>query len=113
MTDSIARFRKIVDDESHTRAGDLVVVRWTTIYRSFACLARVTRTSDRTICAELVCATGAYVKGHEVVAPRIADFRRWSFNNCALVPDTARTLGWRPTSEELAVLTAERSRQSE
>jgi hypothetical protein len=113
MDDAVARFRRIVEDEAHTRVGDLVVVRWTSVYRSFACLARVTQTSGRTICAELECATGSYVAGHEVVAPRIADFRKWSFSNCALKPDTARMLGWRPTSEELAVLTAERGRQSE
>ena len=31
MADNIARFRRIVDDESRTRVGDLVVVRWTTV----------------------------------------------------------------------------------
>lgn len=109
MADNIARFRTIVEDESRTSVGDLVVVRWTTTYRSFACLARVTRTSDRNICAELACATGAYVEGHEVVVPRIADFRRWSLHNCALVPETARALGWRPTSGEIAVLSTSKN----
>lgn len=112
MDDTVARFRRIVEDEANTRVGDLVVVRWTTVYRSFACLARVTRTTERTIRAELVSATGGYGVGHEIVAPRIADFRRWSLHNCALVPETAKALGWRPTPDELAVLSAARGRRS-
>lgn len=113
MTDSISRFRRVVEDEARMEVGDLVVVRWMTVYRSYACLARVTRSTERTIRAELCCETGAYSAGQELVAPRIADRRLWSFNNCALFPETARTLGWRPTSAELAILVAERERLPE
>jgi hypothetical protein len=87
-------FRQLVDEDEALVLGAPVVVRWTSCYRAFRANGHVSKVNRKSILVRLdheILIDGklGYPEGHEIMAPRLADFKRWTANNCA-----------RPRSEE-------------
>lgn len=81
-------FRQLVDEDEALVLGAPVVVRWTSCYRVFRAKGHVSKVNLKSIRVRLdhdiqINGKPGYPEGQEIIVPRLADFKRWTANNCA------------------------------
>lgn len=74
-------YRESVEWEASVKVGDEAIARWTNCGHYHTTVVRVRKINGKSFGVDIVAPLDGYPAGWHIGVPRIADIRRWSYNN--------------------------------